>query len=156
MECDQQTPYYVQIEGIDEDSTYAIFISYVEIYNNTVYDLLEDTLDCGKSKYESLFYKYFEQKLHVIQIKLITLCTNRHLQGKLVREDGRHNMYVHDVVEVEVKSSKEAREIFYKGMCKKRMAFTSLNSDSSHSHSVFTIRVVQVSVKFWPNFSREI
>jgi hypothetical protein len=57
-------------------------------------------------------------------------------------------MYVHDVVEIEVKSSKEAREIFYEGMCRKRKIFTSLKSDLSRSHSVFTIRIVQVSVKF--------
>jgi hypothetical protein len=52
MECDQQSPHHVQLEGIDEDTTYAIFVSYVEVYNNAVYDLLEDNLECGKSKYE--------------------------------------------------------------------------------------------------------
>lgn len=88
-----------------------------------------------------------------MQIKLITLYINRHPQRKLVREDGAHNMYVHGVVEVEVKSSKEAREMFYKGMHRKRTAFTFLNSDSSRSHSVFTIRVVQVSVKLWHKHS---
>ena len=29
-------------EGVDEDSQYAIFVSYVEIYNNYAFDLLED------------------------------------------------------------------------------------------------------------------
>jgi hypothetical protein len=58
-------------------------------------------------------------------------------------------MYVHGVVEVEVKSSKEAYEIFYKAMRRKRMAFTFLNSDSSRSHSVFTIRVVKVGVNLF-------
>lgn len=88
-----------------------------------------------------------------MQIKLTTFYINRHPQSKLVREDGAHNMYVHGVVEVEVKSSKEACEIFYKGMHRKRTAFTFLKSDSSHSHSVFTIRVVQVSVKMWGKHS---
>jgi kinesin family protein 23 len=68
MECDQQAPCYVQLEGIDEDSTYAIFVSYVEVYNNAVYDLLEDTLDCGKYKYESQIYKDFKRNLYAIQI----------------------------------------------------------------------------------------
>ena len=27
---------------VDEDSGYAVFVSYVEIYNNYVYDLLEE------------------------------------------------------------------------------------------------------------------
>lgn len=29
-------------KGIDEDSLYSVFVSYVEIYNNYVYDLLEE------------------------------------------------------------------------------------------------------------------
>lgn len=49
-EYGQQISNCVQLEGIDEDSTYAIFISYVGIYNNIVYDLLEDILDFGRSK----------------------------------------------------------------------------------------------------------
>ena len=28
--------------GVDEDSSYAVFVSYIEIYNNYVYDLLEE------------------------------------------------------------------------------------------------------------------
>ena len=28
---------------VDEDSSYAVFVSFVEIYNNYVYDLLEDS-----------------------------------------------------------------------------------------------------------------
>ena len=29
-------------KGVDEDSLYSVFVSYVEIYNNYVYDLLEE------------------------------------------------------------------------------------------------------------------
>jgi kinesin family protein 23 len=63
---------------------------------------------------------------------------------KIVREDANHNMYVHSVTDVEVKSTEEAFEAFYKGQKRKRMAITTLNSESSRSHSVFTIRLVQV------------
>ena len=32
-----------KVEGVvDEDSNYAVFVSYIEIYNNYVYDLLEE------------------------------------------------------------------------------------------------------------------
>lgn len=27
---------------VDEDNGYAVFVTYIEIYNNSVYDLLED------------------------------------------------------------------------------------------------------------------
>ena len=40
--------------GVDEDSSYAVFISYVEIYNNFIYDLLEDRpMDTIKPRYVS-------------------------------------------------------------------------------------------------------
>jgi len=29
-------------EVVDNDSSYAVFVSYIEIYNNYIYDLLED------------------------------------------------------------------------------------------------------------------
>ena len=68
------------------------------------------------------------------------------MQLKIIREGANRNMYVHCVTEVEVKSTEEAFEAFYKGQKRKRMAITTLNSESSRSHSVFTIRLVQVSV----------
>lgn len=67
------------------------------------------------------------------------------LQNKVIREDGNRNMYVHAVTEIEVKSPEEAFEIFYKGQRRKRMAHTNLNEESSRSHSIFTVRLVQVS-----------
>lgn len=53
-------------------------------------------------------------------------------------------MYVHAVTEIEVKSAEEAFELFQRGQRKRRVAHTALNAESSRSHSVFTIRLVQV------------
>jgi Kinesin motor domain. len=41
----QRTKDITKIENIDEDNTYAVFVTYVEIYNNGVYDLLEEVLE---------------------------------------------------------------------------------------------------------------
>lgn len=101
---------------VDQDCLYAVFVTYVEIYNNCVYDLLEEE-DDGRG--------------------------SRPLQSKIVREDGNKNMYVHGVTELETKSTSEALEIFHRGQRRRRVAHTSLNIQSSRSHSVFTIRVVQ-------------
>lgn len=30
-------------DDVDEDSSYSVFVSYIEIYNNYIYDLLEET-----------------------------------------------------------------------------------------------------------------
>lgn len=35
-------PEHCKAEGVDEDSVYSLFVSYVEIYNNYLYDLLEE------------------------------------------------------------------------------------------------------------------
>ncbi|XP_058803765.1 kinesin-like protein KIF23 [Phymastichus coffea] len=100
--------------SVDSDYVYAVFVTYVEIYNNSVYDLLEEDEVRGRT-----------------------------LQSKIVREDGNKNMYVHAVTELEVKSSDEAFEVFQRGQRRRRVAHTALNAESSRSHSVFTIRLVQ-------------
>ncbi|XP_059953077.1 kinesin-like protein KIF23 isoform X3 [Mesoplodon densirostris] len=64
-------------------------------------------------------------------------------QSKLLREDKNHNMYVAGCIEVEVKSTEEAFEVFWRGQKKRRIANTHLNRESSRSHSVFNIKLVQ-------------
>lgn len=103
------------IPGIDEDNMYAVFVTYVEVYNNSVFDLLEET----------------------------PLNNQKNLQSKIVREDANHNMYVHGVTEIEIKSVEEAIEVFQIGQKRKKTGHTLLNAESSRSHSVFTIRLVQ-------------
>ncbi|CAH0712930.1 unnamed protein product, partial [Brenthis ino] len=106
-----------KLEGVNEDNQYAVFVTYVEIYNNSVFDLLEDGPPITKN-----------------------------LPVKIIREDAAHNMYVHGVTEIEIKSAEEAFNAFYLGLKRKRMAHTTLNAESSRSHSVFTIRLVQAPV----------
>ncbi|XP_023670880.1 kinesin-like protein KIF23 isoform X4 [Paramormyrops kingsleyae] len=104
-------------EGVDEDSSYSVFVSYVEIYNNYIYDLLEEaTIDLIKPKPP---------------------------QSKILREDQNHNMYVAGCTEVEVKSTEEAFEVFWRGQKRRRIANTQLNRESSRSHSVFIIKLAQ-------------
>lgn len=52
-------------------------------------------------------------------------------------------MYVHGVTELEVKSVEEALKAFHVGQKRKKTAQTVLNAESSRSHSIFTIRLVQ-------------
>uniref|UniRef100_A0A8C3NXA4 Kinesin-like protein n=1 Tax=Cyanoderma ruficeps TaxID=181631 RepID=A0A8C3NXA4_9PASS len=104
-------------EEVDEDNVYGVFVSYIEIYNNYIYDLLEEApFDSIKPKPP---------------------------QSKILREDQNHNMYVTGCTEVEVKSTEEAFEVFWKGQKKRRIANTQLNRESSRSHSVFIIKLAQ-------------
>lgn len=55
-------------------------------------------------------------------------------------------MFVHGITELEVKSVEEALNAFHLGQKRKRMGHTILNAESSRSHSVFSIRLVQAPV----------
>lgn len=101
------------------DYNYAVFVSYVEIYNNYIYDLLDDS-------YELANFNGFTGP-----------------RSKKINEDSKKRMYVCGVKEVEVKSTNEAFDLCLKGMKRRRIAFTQMNSESSRSHSVFNIRLVQ-------------
>ncbi|KAL1007666.1 hypothetical protein UPYG_G00089890 [Umbra pygmaea] len=104
-------------EGVDEDSCYSVFVSYIEIYNNYIYDLLEEApFDPIRPKQP---------------------------QSKILREDQNHNMYVAGCTEVEVKSTEEAFEVFWRGQKRRRIANTQLNQESSRSHSVFIVKLAQ-------------
>uniref|UniRef100_A0A4W5MM79 Kinesin motor domain-containing protein n=1 Tax=Hucho hucho TaxID=62062 RepID=A0A4W5MM79_9TELE len=73
----------------------------------------------------------------------VSLCVCRPPQSKILREDQNHNMYVAGCTEVEVKSTEEAFEVFWRGQKKRRIANTQLNRESSRSHSVFIIKLAQ-------------
>ncbi|XP_039629154.1 kinesin-like protein KIF23 isoform X7 [Polypterus senegalus] len=120
-----------KVEGIDEDSVFAIFVSYIEIYNNYIYDLLEDT------PFEPIKPKWNGCGTPMRSTEFIPP------QSKILREDQNHNMYVAGCTEVEVKSTEEAFEVFWKGQKKRRIANTQLNRESSRSHSVFIIKLAQ-------------
>ncbi|XP_037767243.1 kinesin-like protein KIF23 isoform X3 [Chelonia mydas] len=108
---------HYKVEDVEEDNVYSVFVSYIEIYNNYIYDLLEEVpFDPIKPKPP---------------------------QSKVLREDQNHNMYVIGCTEVEVKSTEEAFEVFWRGQKKRRIANTQLNRESSRSHSVFMIKLAQ-------------
>uniref|UniRef100_A0A8C5S6Y3 Kinesin-like protein n=1 Tax=Laticauda laticaudata TaxID=8630 RepID=A0A8C5S6Y3_LATLA len=120
-----------KLEDVDEDSVYSVFVSYIEIYNNYIYDLLDESpLDPTKPKWNNC-----GTPLRNADFTLP--------QSKILREDQNHNMYVAGCTEVEVKSTEEAFEVFWRGQKKRRIAHTQLNRESSRSHSVFLIKLAQ-------------
>ncbi|XP_077041483.1 kinesin-like protein KIF23 isoform X1 [Agelaius phoeniceus] len=116
---------------VDEDNVYGVFVSYIEIYNNYIYDLLEEA-PCDPIK-----PKWNNCNTPVRNGDFVPP------QSKILREDQNHNMYVTGCTEVEVKSTEEAFEVFWRGQKKRRIANTQLNRESSRSHSVFIIKLAQ-------------
>uniref|UniRef100_A0A8C8A9Q9 Kinesin-like protein n=1 Tax=Otus sunia TaxID=257818 RepID=A0A8C8A9Q9_9STRI len=122
---------HCKVEEVDEDNVYAVFVSYIEIYNNYIYDLLEE------APFEPIKPKWNNCNTPVRNGDFIPP------QSKILREDQNHNMYVTGCTEVEVKSTEEAFEVFWRGQKKRRIANTQLNRESSRSHSVFIIKLAQ-------------
>nr|XP_033776320.1 kinesin-like protein KIF23 isoform X6 [Geotrypetes seraphini] len=122
---------HCKAEEVDEDSVYSVFVSYIEIYNNYTYDLLEEI------PFDPIKPKWNSGNTPVRNAEFVPP------QSKILREDQNHNMYIAGCTEVEVKSTEEAFEVFWKGQKKRRIANTQLNRESSRSHSVFTIKLVQ-------------
>ncbi|XP_039540117.1 kinesin-like protein KIF23 isoform X1 [Pimephales promelas] len=118
-------------DGVDEDSSYSVFVSYIEIYNNYIYDLLEET------PFDPIKPKWNGAGTPLRNTEFIPP------QSKILREDQNHNMYVAGCTEVEVKSTEEAFEVFWRGQKKRRIANTQLNRESSRSHSVFIVKLAQ-------------
>ena len=107
------------VELSKQNHKYAVFLSFVEIYNNYIYDLLDESVvDVLKSQ-------------------------SQQPRSKTLREDCKKRMFVAQGTEIEVCSADEAFEVFLKGIRRRKMAHTALNTESSRSHSVFNIRVVQ-------------
>ncbi|EFO21035.1 hypothetical protein LOAG_07453 [Loa loa] len=105
-----------RVSGANPDLACAIFVSYIEIYNEVCYDLLEKPL--------------------------LKSDGSKTLSGKDIRLGANNMFYVSNATEIEVDSSDEALEQFYRGQERRRVGDTLLNKQSSRSHSIFNIRVV--------------
>ncbi len=88
----------------DTTATYSVRCSYVEIYNETIYDLLDSVgRVCG------------------------------------LREDSQRGVYISDCTLALLSSPSEALDLFNFGAQNRHVAATSMNRESSRSHSVFTL-----------------
>ncbi|KAM7337452.1 hypothetical protein ACRRTK_003571 [Alexandromys fortis] len=108
---------FCKAEEIDEDSVYGVFVSYIEIYNNYIYDLLEEVqLDPIKPKWNGCSTPMRNaESVYVLTLAL--------LKKGVVNTSGGH--------------------IWHVCQKKRRIANTHLNRESSRSHSVFSIKLVQ-------------
>ncbi|KAF8376555.1 zen-4 [Pristionchus pacificus] len=101
-----------KVDGYNDDYACALFVSYVEIYNNYCYDLLDNgPMDQSPPSLD-------------------------------VHMDANQMVYVGKLKEVEVSNADEALQLLKQGDNRRKVCDTLLNKESSRSHSVFTIRLV--------------
>ncbi|XP_073413018.1 kinesin-like protein KIF20A isoform X2 [Dendrobates tinctorius] len=109
------------------DVQISIWVSYFEIYNEFVYDLLEP-LPSGPNRKRTT----------------LRLC-----------EDRNGNPYVKDLNWINVQNADEAWKVLRVGRKNQSFASTHLNQNSSRSHSIFSIRILHLQGKndFTPKIS---
>ena len=101
----------------DDNIIYSIWISYAEIYNENVYDLL--------------------QKVPVSKMR-----RDRVRQNPLkLSDDSNGATYVKGLWEIPVTTADEAYQVLMIGRDNLHFAETRLNHNSSRSHCIFTIKV---------------
>ncbi|XP_038133502.1 kinesin-like protein KIF20A [Cyprinodon tularosa] len=101
---------------LEEGVQFSIWVSFYEIYNEFLYDLL----DASPSQQPR---------------KRVTLRLSDDKQG---------NPYVKDLTWIQIRSAEEAWRILKAGRRNQSFASTHLNQNSSRSHSIFSIRVLHV------------
>ncbi|NWZ13116.1 KI20A protein, partial [Agelaius phoeniceus] len=99
-----------------EDVQFSIWVSFFEIYNELIYDLLEPALPGQNRKRQTL-----------------RLC-----------EDQTGNPYVKDLNWINVRDADEAWKLLKLGRKNQSFASTHMNQNSSRSHSVFSIRILHL------------
>uniref|UniRef100_U3IPV3 Kinesin-like protein n=1 Tax=Anas platyrhynchos platyrhynchos TaxID=8840 RepID=U3IPV3_ANAPP len=98
------------------DVQFSIWVSFFEIYNELIYDLLEPTPPGQNRKRQTL-----------------RLC-----------EDQTGNPYVKDLNWINVRDADEAWKLLKLGRKNQSFASTHMNQNSSRSHSVFSIRILHL------------
>ncbi|XP_048224520.1 kinesin-like protein KIF20A [Perognathus longimembris pacificus] len=100
--------------SVPKDIHFSIWISFFEIYNELLYDLLEPPSQQRKRQ-------------------TLRLC-----------EDQNGNAYVKDLNWIHVRDAEEAWKLLKVGRKNQSFASTHLNQNSSRSHSIFSIRILHL------------
>ncbi|KAJ9597036.1 hypothetical protein L9F63_027074, partial [Diploptera punctata] len=98
----------------EKDTVFSVWVSFAEVYNENVFDLLEPISSRGHKR------------------------TNLTLG-----QDGTSNIYIKGLRHVWVTSGEEAYQVLLYGQHNLKFAPTGLNSVSSRSHCIFTIKLLK-------------
>ncbi|XP_025736768.1 kinesin-like protein KIF20B isoform X1 [Callorhinus ursinus] len=111
--------------NMDNNIKFSVWVSFFEIYNECIYDLFAPVL----SKF---------QKRKMLRLS----------------QDVKGYSFIKDLQWIQVSDSKEAYRLLKLGIKHQSVAFTKLNNASSRSHSIFTIRILQIEDSEMPRVMR--
>lgn len=150
---------------VSKEYEYAVWVSYAEVYNEKIFDLLsvDDSQANGTSKSTGSSSSYMNLAALAASTSgnsvssasansgniLSSSSTSgsvtlrRRALGLKASPDGK-GKYVHGLRNVRVKSAEEAKDVLKMGVVNRRVFGTLANKVSSRSHAIFTIKVAKV------------
>ncbi|KAI6136884.1 kinesin-domain-containing protein [Pisolithus sp. B1] len=122
---------------VDRNYEYSIWISYVEVYNEKVYDLLAsvDENEEGTGYHQG-------QAIHPLLLKRRALTVKPSPATDTI-DSGSTGRYISGLKQFRVTDAAQAKALIKLGQLHRRVFGTLANSQSSRSHSIVTIRVLK-------------
>ncbi|DAZ99461.1 TPA: hypothetical protein N0F65_001646, partial [Lagenidium giganteum] len=97
----------------DADHSYVVRVSYVEVYNENLYDLLTDMHDAQPNAREDL----------------------------VIQDNDKGQTFIRGLTRALVKSEEDAFDLLFQGETNRTIAEHSLNASSTRSHCIFTVYI---------------
>lgn len=132
---------------VDRNYEYAVWISYAEVYNEKIYDLLGDSSPARATTSASSSVFSFATTSNLTALASTDANHPMLLKRRalaLKNDPDSQGKYISGLREVRVRTREEARAIVKLGQLNRRVFGTLANAASSRSHSVFTIRLIRV------------
>ncbi|KIK26563.1 hypothetical protein PISMIDRAFT_8906 [Pisolithus microcarpus 441] len=122
---------------VDRNYEYSVWISYVEVYNEKVYDLLAsvDENEEGTGYHQ-------EQAVHPLLLKRRALIVKPSPATDTI-DNGNTGRYISGLKQFRITDATQAKALIKLGQLHRRVFGTLANSQSSRSHSIVTIRVLK-------------
>lgn len=118
---------------VDRNHTHSVWLSYAEVYNEKVYDLLADTssLKAGTKTGPSTL---------LLARKALAIKPNPPSDWEGAQNTGK---YVAGLRQIRVHSATQAKEILKLGQLHRKVFGTLANSQSSRSHALVTVKLLR-------------
>ncbi|KAJ9475259.1 Kinesin [Pseudozyma hubeiensis] len=133
--------------AVDRNLRYSVFVSYVEIYNEKLFDLLDVSPGATLGRSESVrgsnwsLANMANAPSSSIPTSASITLNRKPLSLKNDHDNG--GKYVAGLREIKVSSAQEARDLLHRGQENRAVFGTMANRASSRSHGIFTIKVIR-------------
>jgi len=119
---------------VDRNFEFSIWLSYCEVYNEKIYDLLTNVDDAGAGSARAAQPIVLTRK--ALSLKPTPPSDN-------LDTDGPMGKYISGLTHVHVDSAKEAKRLVKLGQLHRQVFGTLANSQSSRSHGIVTIKLLR-------------